>query len=42
MSHVRQTSTLSLRPALWRFQPNTSFNLTAKKEYVQDACENRS
>src|SRR5262245_53834692 len=23
MSHVRQTSTLSLRPALWRFRPNT-------------------
>ena len=31
MSHVRQTSTLSLRPALWRFRPNTSFNPTAKK-----------
>src|SRR5262249_5670153 len=24
MSHVRQTSTLSLSPALWRFRPNES------------------
>ena len=31
MSHARQTSILNLRPALWRFGPNTSFNPTAKK-----------
>jgi hypothetical protein len=31
MSPIRQIKSLTLRAALWRFGPNTSFNPTAKK-----------